>query len=105
MHAYPRHLRSLLVALEPALYTHRVNHLHHADGASSQEAHGHHWLLHQDQRIYGVTVLAQRLGHKAVVVGIHHGAVQHAVHKQETSVLVQLILHCRSVVRQEGMGA
>eukprot|EP00983_Pelagomonas_calceolata_P074986 1152801-Pelagomonas_calceolata.AAC.5 len=61
--------------------THRVHHLHDANGSCTQEAHGHHGLLHQHQHVNGVAILAQRLGHKAIVVGVHHRAVQDAVHK------------------------
>ena len=49
--------------------------------------------LHEDEHVNGVSILTQRLGHKPVIVGVHHRAIQDAVHKQQTGVLVQLVLH------------
>ncbi len=43
-----------------------IQHLHDADGLGAQEAHGHHWLLHQHQDIQRVRILAQRLGDEPV---------------------------------------
>jgi hypothetical protein len=47
-----------------------VEHAHDTNGARSQEAHGDDGLLHEHQHINGIAVLAQRLGHEAVVVRV-----------------------------------
>jgi hypothetical protein len=60
------------------------------NGPCPQEAHRHHRLLHQDQHINRVAVLAQGLGHKAVVVGINDRAEQDAVHIAKACKRVQL---------------
>ena len=42
-----------------------VDHLHHADGLGAEKGHGHDGLLHQDEDVERVVVLAERLGDEA----------------------------------------
>jgi hypothetical protein len=69
-----------------------VHQRQHADRLGAQDRQRRHRLLHQHQHVQRVAVVAQRLRDEAVVGGVEHRAVQHAVDAQEAGVLVQLVL-------------
>lgn len=49
--------------------------------------------LHEDEDVHGVVVLAERPRDEAVVVRVHDGRIEDAVHLDEPRLLVQLVLH------------
>ena len=69
-----------------------VAHPHHADGARLDDRQRMHRLLPEHQRVERIAVVAERARDEAVVGGIVHGAVQHAVEPQQAGLLVQLVL-------------
>jgi hypothetical protein len=69
-----------------------VDHGHEADSPGPEERAREDGLLHEHEHVHGVVVLAERARDEAVVVRVHDGGVEHAVHLDEPRLLVQLVL-------------
>ena len=74
-----------------------VDHAHHAYGPHDHQAQRLHGLLHEDEHVERVAVVAQGPGNKPLVGRVVDGRVEDAIHLQETRVLVQLVLHLRAL--------
>jgi hypothetical protein len=69
-----------------------VDHGHESDGLGPEEASGDDWLLHDDEYVDGVAVVAERARDESVVVRVDDRGVEHAVDLDEPRLLVQLVL-------------
>ena len=69
-----------------------VDHGHESEGLVPEEASGDDGLLHDDEDIDGVGVVAEGARDEAVVVRVDDGGVEHPVHLDEPRLLVQLVL-------------
>ena len=69
-----------------------VAHAHHADRARLDDGQRIDGLLPEHQRVERIAIVAVGPRDEAVVGGIVHGAVEHAIETEQPRLLVQLVL-------------
>mmetsp|Transcript_7156 Transcript_7156/g.13597 ORF Transcript_7156/g.13597 Transcript_7156/m.13597 type:complete len:669 (-) Transcript_7156:22-2028(-) len=106
LHRVVGQVRQVLDGLGPGVFFHNgdellvlallVLHVHHTHDSGIRHNTWSQCVVRQNQYVDGVSVTAQRVGHKSVVSGIEDGAMKDTIQCQQTPIFFELVLIGRS---------